>query len=219
MMQTVDMKNAEKQVFRLATFEDGLWEIYLGLFFTVMSFYSLTRELLGPALNAALVLGICLFLVGLVWIAKKSITQPRLGRVKFGTRTQQKIRTASLVTWGLVIATFALMILGSRQLLNEPTWERLPQWFSDFDVDLFFALLIVATFSLIAYATGARRFYFYGLLLGVSNFMTTVLSVYNDVKFGWPVALAGLIITAVGVSVLIRFFQDYSVSSEETVDG
>jgi hypothetical protein len=219
MMQTVNMKDAEKQVFRLATFEDGLWEIYLGLFFALMSFYPLTRELLGPALNGVLVLGITLLLAGLVWIAKKSITQPRVGRVKFGTQTQQKIRTANLVTWGLVLATFALLILGANSLLNEPTWKRLPQWFSDFDVDLLFALLIAAFFSLIAYNTGVTRFYFYGILLGVSNFITTVLLVYNDVKFGWPVALAGLIITAVGVSVLIRFLQDYMVSSEETLDA
>jgi hypothetical protein len=218
-MQTVNMKDAEKQVFRLATFEDGLWEIYLGLFFTLMSLYEITRELLGPALNAIFVLGVTLLLVGTAWLIKKRYTQPRAGLVKFGSRTRQKIRIANLFTWGLVLATFALLILGANSLLSEPTWERLPQWFSDFGVDLLFALLIAAFFSLIAYTTGARRFYFYGLLLGVSNFMTTVLSVYNEVKFGWPVALAGLIITAVGVSVLIRFLQDYSVSSEETVDG
>ncbi len=57
MTQTLDMKNAEKQVFRLATFEDGIWEIYLGLFFTMMGFFPITRELLGPALNAVLISG------------------------------------------------------------------------------------------------------------------------------------------------------------------
>jgi len=219
MMQTVNTKDAEKQVFRLATFEDGLWEIYLGLFFALMSLYPLTRELLGPALNAALVLGITLLLVGLAWVAKKTITQPRVGRVKFGTQTRQKIRTANLITWGFVLATFALMILGAKQLISEPTWERLPQWVSDFDVDLLFALLITAFFCLIAYTTGLRRFYLHGVLLGVSNFMTTIWLAYSDVKFGWPLALSGLLIAAIGVSVLVRFIQGYPVSGEETIDG
>lgn len=219
MMQTINMKDAEKQVFRLATFEDGIWEIYLGLFFTLMSIYSLTRDLLGPVLNAVFILGITLLLVGLGWIVKKRITQPRIGLVKLGSRTKQNIRFANLITWGLVLATFALLILGANSLISEPTWERLPQWFSDFDVDLLFALLIAAFFCLIAYTTELKRFYFYGVLLGVGNFVTTVLLVYNDVKFGWPLALSGLIIAASGVSVLIRFLQEYPISSKETVDG
>ena len=40
MTQTLDIDNAEKQVFRLAIFEDGIWEIYLGIILYLMSFYS-----------------------------------------------------------------------------------------------------------------------------------------------------------------------------------
>ena len=218
MMQTVNINDAEKQVFRLAVFEDGLWDIYLGLFFALMSLYPLTREFLGAALNAILFLGILLLLVGLVWIARKSITPPRAGRAKLGIHTRQKIRTANLITWGLVLATFALMILGTKQFLREPAWERLAQWFGDFGLDVLFALLIVAFFSLIAYTTGMKRFYFYGGLLGISNLTTTVILIDNDRKFGWPLALSGLIIAVVGIAVLVRFLQDYPVPPEETLD-
>ena len=107
MNQTLDIKNAEKQVLRLTSLEDGIWEIYLGSFFIVMSFYSITRQILGPLLNAIFVLGMLLLLVGLTWIVKKRITQPRIGTVKLGTQSKKKIKAAHFITWALVLATFA----------------------------------------------------------------------------------------------------------------
>ena len=219
MNQTLDIKNAEKRVLRLASLEDGIWEIYLGLFFILMSFYSITREILGPLLNAIFVLGMLLLLVGLAWIAKKRITQPRIGTVKLGTQSKKKIKAAHLITWALVLATFALLILSVNAIIREPTWEQLPQWFSDFDVDLIFALITIGIFCLIGYYTGVARFYLYGVLLGVGNFATTVLLVYNDLLFGWPIALAGLMIALMGAAVLLKFLQTHPLPSEETTNG
>ena len=169
MSRTLDMQNAEKRVFRFAIFEDGIWEIYLGSFFILMSFYPLTRELLGPLWNAILVLGLTLLLATLGLIIKKSIIQPRIGVVRFGSGTKKKITKANIVTLGLVLATFTLLILGTGSVIKEPTWERLPQWFSDFDIDLIFALVIIVFFGLIAYSTDTARFYLHGLLIGMGN--------------------------------------------------
>lgn len=219
MAQTFDIKNAEKQVFRLAEFQDGIWEIYLGLFFILMSFYSVTREILGPVLNALFILITLLLLVGLAWIAKKRITQPRIGLVKFGTQAKRKIKAANIITWALVLATFAVLILSANSLIREPTWKRLPQWLSDFDIDLIFALITIGIFSLIGYYSGVARFYLHGVLLGVGNFATTVLRGYYDLQFGWPIALAGLIITLIGAFVLMNFLQAHPLPSEEALDG
>jgi hypothetical protein len=219
MNQTLDINNAEKQVLRLASLEDGIWEIYLGVFFILMSFYSITREILGPLLNAIFVLGMLLLLVGLAWIAKKRITQPRIGIVKLGAQSKKKIKAAHIITWGLVLATFALLILSANSLFLEPTWEQFPQWFSDFDVDLIFALITIGIFCLIGYFTGAARFYLYGVLLGVGNFATTVLKVYHDIQFGWPIALAGSIIALMGAAVLLKFLQTHPQTGEEAGNG
>jgi hypothetical protein len=219
MNQTLDIQNAEKQVLRLASLEDGIWEIYLGLFFIVMSFYSITRQLLGPLLNAIFVVGMLLLLVGLAWIAKKRITQPRIGAVKLGPQSKKKIKAAHMITWALVLATFALLILSVNSIIREPTWEQLPQWFSDFDVDLIFALITIAIFCLIGYFTGVARFYLYGVLLGIGNFATTVLLIYHDLLFGWPIALAGLMVALMGAAVLVRFLQTHPLPSEEVANG
>ena len=219
MNQTLDIKNAEKQVLRLASLEDGIWEIYLGLFFILMSFYSLTRQILGPLLNAIFIMGMLLLLVGLAWIAKKRITQPRIGLVKLGTHTKKKIKAAHIITWALVLATFSLLILSANSIIREPTWTQLPQWFSDFDVDLIFALITIGIFCLIGYFTGVARFYLYGVLLGVGNFATTVLLVYHDLLFGWPIAMAGSIIALMGASVLMKFLQAHPQTGEEVANG
>lgn len=219
MNQTLDIKNAEKQVLRLASLEDGIWEIYLGLFFFLMSFYSITREILGPLLNAIFVLGMLLLLVGLAWVVKKRITQPRIGTVKLGAQSKKRIKAANIITWALVLATFALLILSANSLFREPTWEQFPQWLNDFDVDLIFAMLTVAIFCLIGYFTGVARFYLYGVLLGVGNFTTTVLKVYHDILFGWPIALAGLIIALAGAAVLLKFLQTHPQLSKEVAHG
>lgn len=219
MTHTLDVKNAEKKIIRLAAFDDGIWEIYLGLFFTLMSFYARTRALLGPAVNAILFLGLSLLLAAVAAITKKRITQPRIGLVKFNTRSKKKIKTANLITLGLVLATLVLLILSAKSLINEPTWEHLPQWFSVFDVDLVFALVIIGFFGLIAYTTGVARFYLHGVLLGAGNFAATVLLVYNDLQFGWPLALAGLVIAVIGVSVLVRFLQEHPLPDEVNPNG
>jgi len=219
MAQTLNLKNAEKQVFRLTVFEDGIWEIYLGLCFILMSFFSLTRELLGPALNAVLILGFLLLSAVFALIAKKHISQPRTGLVKFAPQTKKKIRMANIITLALVLATFVLLILGASSMIQEPTWEQFPQWFIDYDIDLVFALVMIGFFCLIAYYTGVARFYFHGVLLGIGNFATTVLRAYNDIQFGWPTALAGLIIAATGAFVLMKFLRQHPLPIEEIPDG
>jgi hypothetical protein len=214
MSQPITVKKAESRVFRLATFEDGIWEIYLGTIFAFLSLYSITRKLLGPGMNAVLVLGVILTLVGIAWFAKKRFTQPRVGFVKFSPGTKKVIKKANLITWGLVIFTFILMILGSKQLIKEPAWVNFPNWVANFDIDLIFAMIILGIISLIAYVIGAPRFYAYGLLLGGGNLYSTVLLVYHQVSFQWPTALAGLVIAGSGIYIFIRFIRTYRIARE-----
>jgi hypothetical protein len=218
MAQINTEREAEKRVLRMATFEDGILEITLGLFFALMSVYSLTRLILGPAVNAALVLGVLLILFGTAWLAKRSITLPRIGVVRFGAGTKKKIKTAHVITWVLVIASFAVMVLASRQMVDESGWKRLPGWVRDFGIDLIFAVIIMAIFSLVAQALGAPRFTLYGLLLGVGNLVSTVLWASQGVIFQWPNTLAGGVIVVSGVMVLVKFIQTYALPNEADHD-
>jgi hypothetical protein len=219
MTKSLNLKEAEKKIFRLATFQDGILEIYLGLFFTLMSIYSLTRDLFGPVINAVFILGLLLLMMGGVWIAKRRITLPRIGMVKFGKQTRRNIKISHLIIWILVIATISLWLASAKNWISEPVYKNLPQWITDFDVDLIFAVVMVAVFSQAAYVIGLSRFYLYGILLGVGNFVSAAFLVYEDVKFQWPVAIAGGTIMLVGGWVFAKFLRDYTISTEEIVNA
>ncbi len=209
MKNSLNLGAAERRVFRLATYNDGILDIFLGLYLILLSTYPLTRGLLGPALNAVFILaGIALLLMA-GWLIKKYIVQPRAGLIKFGSKTKLRIKKAQILTWFLVLAIFATWFLGSNKLFREPTWEKLPYWVSDFDVDIFFALIIMACFSLAASAIGVRRLHLYGFLFGFGAFISTVLLIYQDLKFQLPLFFAGLIVVAVGIFVLIRFLREH----------
>ena len=63
MSHMLNASDAERRVYRLANFQDGVWDIYLGLMLVVMSVYPLTRSLLGPIWNVVLILALVLGLV------------------------------------------------------------------------------------------------------------------------------------------------------------
>ena len=106
------------------------------------------------------------------------------------------------------------MIMGSKTILQEPVWQKLPQWVSDFDVDLVFALIIIAFFGAIAYSMDVPRFYVHGTLIGVANFISAVLQVYYWVLYQWPMALAGFWIMAAGIYILLKFLKEYPIPKE-----
>jgi len=110
---------------------------------------------------------------------------------------------------GVSIGNLRDVAAGSEKSLSGANLGKMPQWVSDFDMDLIFALIIVACFSLAASAIGVRRLHLYGILFGFGSFISTVLLVYQDLKFQYPLLVAGLIVVTMGTIVLIRFLCDY----------
>jgi hypothetical protein len=215
MSSQMDLKDAEQRVFKLATFQDGLWDIFLGSCLILMSIFSLTRGILGPKLNLLVIVLTLLVLVILVGVTKRRLTFPRTGLVRFGPETRKRIKAFQIITWVLVAATFALLILGKLGLINEPVWRRLPNWVSDLDVDIFFALIIVGLFAVIAHSYGIARLYLYGWLMGIGMLVSTALFLYQGSQFQYPLAIAGVIVLTIGVVVLVRFLRDYPLPSQE----
>ncbi len=215
MSQAINLKNAERNSFKLVTYTDGINDISLGIVLILMSLYSVSRALLGPKLNVVVFLGTVLIVTGVLSYIKTRIVPPRVGRVKFGTQTKKRLKNALIVTSVLVIASLATWFLSASGNINEPIWERLPQWVSDFDVDIIFTILIITFFSVAAYTLALQRFYLYGLLFGFGNLTSTILLIYQGVLFQYLLAISDLVIVGIGVYFLIRFMQSYPVPLEE----
>jgi len=209
MSHNISLKEAERKAFRLATFQDGWWDIFLGCSLIMMSFYPVLRNVLGPALNLLLLACILAILLIGVYVTKKYITVPRSGLVRFGPTQKVKIKKLQTITLILVLATFVFWILVVTQVIARPDWEAVPGWLRDFGVDILFTAVTVGFFGLIAHALGIPRLHLYGWLLGLGDLVSTILDVYEGFTFHFPLLMSGGIILLIGVTLFIRFLRDY----------
>jgi len=98
----INLKEIERKAW-MSYFEDGLWDIFMGLLMLTTGIRSLTD-------NVWFTLGIFAALLISV-IGKKLITIPRIGRVKFGPARKVKQKKLAAVLIVSVLATLALLLL------------------------------------------------------------------------------------------------------------
>ncbi len=97
MSATLSPKELERKAFR-STFQDGIWDIYLGLLLLLMGVSSaLTRitELRENQLVLIMLISAVVIMTGF-FLGKKFITAPRLGRAKFSEERKTKVKKVRL---------------------------------------------------------------------------------------------------------------------------
>jgi hypothetical protein len=218
MSQTIDLKELERKAFR-STFEDGLWDIFLGLLLLNMG----VGVLLGGADDMSLtfllgsMVGLSAF-AGLVllgfWAGKKFITTPRMGLVRFGQQRKAKMKNFRAVLFVSVLVGAIMAVLG---------WAAagggLPQWMSEIPIPLYvWPVQTIVVFGLGAYFLDVTRFYAYGVLyglplpLGVLLVRSTDLSGTGSMAITFGVA-AGVMVL-IGVVLFIRFVRLYPLPED-----
>jgi hypothetical protein len=212
-------REAQRRTARMINYEDGLWDILLGLIFMALSVYPITRRLFGPELNLGLFFLLLACLVGGLTLIRRNVSVPRIGLVKM-RRTPQKAALVTVLvilmlgTVGLVVAT-----------LLSPGWipnisaTGLPDWVDVLKVDILLAFVVIAVFSAMAHLFGVVRVYFYGWLIGIGNLASTALVLYAGYTFNLPLAVASGIIILIGVVLLVRFTRKYPVTEMEGENG
>jgi hypothetical protein len=219
MEQPLTPREAQRRAVRLVNYEDGLWDILLGLIFLALSLYPITRRLLGPEINLGLFLVILAVLVAGLTLVRRSVSVPRIGVVRM-RRTRQKA-ALTLVLAVIVLATFGLVLA----TLLSPGWipsmrsSGLPQWVDDLKVDIALTIVVIAVFSAMAYLFSVSRVYLYGWLIGLGNLTSTALTLYAGLTFNLPLAVASGIIILIGVVLLSRFVRKYPLAGSETENG
>lgn len=196
MLSNLSVKEAGRRVLHL-TFQDGLWDIFIGW----LMLFGGIRSLTDNAWFSLAALGSALLYMG----GKLLITAPRLGRVKFGPALRARVGIARLVIVIAVLGTFFLLALGLS--------GRGPS------AKVVGPLMVVATtavFLLIAYVWDFKRLYAYSLLMGIS--MALEETVGRPIG---PIArcVFGGIALLIGLVVLIRFLRDYRTPAEGAPAG
>ena len=160
MTEQINLKALEKKAWR-SFFDDGLWDIYLGLLLGLMGIGSLLSNITHSEDQATLVyVGLMLVVMIAFWLAKRFIVVPRIGRVKFQAKKRRKI---GIVLFISVIIGFIVWWLAADMIDSSPEQRAtLNNLFP-----LIYALNALIVFGSIAYFTSFERLYYIGILFAL----------------------------------------------------
>jgi hypothetical protein len=212
MIQGIQLKNLEKRAFR-STFEDGLWDIYLGglLFLMGMGPGLVAFGLSSQLIMVVLIVTTLLLMAGF-FLSKRIITIPRLGLVKVGKERKMKLRKVTLlfsfsVLVGLIF--FFAPILGFDKLLDFIGLIPVPA--------LAFGIMSILCFGIAAYFMDYPLFLLYGFLYAVPFPLAVILNQSLDIRFAflftYPAASVPML--CLGGVHLYRFMNRYDVTESE----
>jgi hypothetical protein len=195
MVSDVNLKEIQRKVY-MSFFQDGLWDIFLGLFIVGWGLSILTEAVYLPGVSF---LGIYFA----IWGIKKWLIYPRIGYVRFSATSRRRITTR------FVILLIAVLLLG---LLVGVLWGigTRPQWLVDY-FPLIFNGMLAAIVCFAAYWARVNRFYLYAALI----FLGAVFHLWLGIQWEFGFIVAGSIIVLIGLGILISFLRKYPKMVEE----
>jgi len=211
MSEITDFRQIQQRIYQLMSFEDGLWDMFLGIIFMFLAIYPVTRERLGPEWNLVLFMSLLTLAVVAQLVARHFISTPRIGSATL-PRTP-KVRFFVILTFVMVLLTTGLVLLtffspergSTSSVPPEAPHER------SYLVEFITLLVLGVLFAVLGYLFGVVRLYFYGWMVGLAN-LASIYMVHNS---GWvfllPLAIAAGIIILTSVVLLIRFLRKYPV--------
>ncbi len=209
-MNVIDLKSVESKAWR-ATFDDGLWDMALGLFMlALMTVKVLVHYPLSDGLRMSIFVGLELAAIFTVTAGKVMFTIPRIGQVKFGAK-----RGAGLVKVALVAAAATIIGAGLWKVMESSQDQAL---IIKRAMPAVWAAAAMVTFGLSAYLLEYRRLYFIGFLYAATvpalRFLEMVYSPVTAalMAFGVP----ALIILIMGEMAFVSFLRSTPVPTEET---
>jgi len=199
MVEEISLKEIQRKVY-MSLFQDGLWDIFLGLFILGWGLAILTEAVYLPGVTF-----IGIYFV--IWGVKKWLTYPRIGYVRFSVTSRRRI-TARFLILGVVVLLVGVMAavvwgIGTR-----------PQWLADY-FPLIFNGILAAIVCFVAYWARVNRFYLYAALI----FLGAVFHLWLGIRWEFGFIGAGGIIVLIGLVILIIFLRKYPKMVEEAHDS
>ena len=189
MISDVNLKEIQRKVY-MSFFQDGLWDIFLGLFIAGWGLAILTEATYLPGVA---IIGVYFA----IWGIKKWLTYPRIGYVRFSATSRRRITTRSVI---LLTVTALLGLLAAVLWGIGAGRQWLAQYFP-----LVFNGMLAAMVCFVAYWARANRFYLHAVLI----FLGAVFTVWLGIQWEFGFIGAGGIIVLIGLGLLISFVRKY----------
>lgn len=215
MDQQIDLKQIERKVWT-SFFEDGIWDIYLGLLLMAMAIAALLWDIGTRSEVTLFVIYVCLVgaAFGFFWFGKRFITIPRIGRVHFGPKGRARKKKTSIVFALSVLVGLVLFIIITINIKD--TLSRV------LSLNIFVPAVWVANmlvvFSLAAYFLHFNRLYLIGVMFAIGFPLDIVLKelLHRNLTF-FAFGVPAMVVLIMGGVVLVRFLRKYSKSTEEAI--
>jgi hypothetical protein len=213
MTDKLDLQELERKAFR-STYQDGLWDLYFGLIVICMALFIYRPAAGYSPMNIVLALSSMGAAYALFWAAKKFITLPRMGQVRFGAQREKRKRTLVLVMSAVVLIQVSLISLQLWAWAHPEVGARLNGFLADRDLmDLAVAsvaaLMVGPSMILVAYFIDFPRGYFIASLIALAVFLMIYLN-----QPVYPIVI-GMLIAVPGLVLFVRFLQKYPLRRED----
>ena len=201
MTQKNNLREIEKKTY-ISYHQDGLLDIFIGIYvllfglgILLLTMTDFSTWFIIPAIFPAIMTPI--------WLsAKKRITMPRIGYVKFGVRGANKMMALFL---GLMVAGLGVfMVFGLGASMGEG-WALILMDFFISNSMIIIGIGALTISSLFAYTMGLKRLYGYGLLIFVLFFT----GYFITIPFEYLLVTIGFVIVVSGFVLLMRFIRKY----------
>ena len=205
MKQSIDLRALEKKAWR-SVFQDGLWDIFLGLLLMAFGLSAwLDRLDLSESMRMGIYIGAEIIAMVVLFAGKRFITVPRMGMVKFGAERQKRRNIVRLLLFISVLVGLAMWFLSS-SLMKADGSILSGRWF----FPLVWMLNMLMVFGLGAYFLEYERLYIIGFLYALAIPLDAVIKSVAKIDLDIYIFLTcGLIILVMGITFLIRFLRDY----------
>jgi hypothetical protein len=190
MTEQLNLKQLERKAWQLYH-QDGLVEVFLGILLILAFLAGISGDRRFFVYVPMLLTGPALIL------AKRIITVPRMGQVKFGAERKaklRKLRVMAVVAFALTVALLVITILGV---------DWIPKQRVLFGIGL--GTMIALIFAAVAYWKDFPRLYAVGVVIGSAFTVTELLD------SPLPLLVAGGAVLAVGLAILVAFMRKYPI--------
>jgi hypothetical protein len=193
------LREIEKKAY-MSYHQDGLLDIVIGLYALAFGLGIAMDRIWGFSF-AAIMPAILISIVLPIWVqAKRKITMPRIGFVKFGARGSNKLFALFL---GLMVAGLGVLFLFTMATAQNgrPVWIETMFQYGLIVVGLGSAVIA----SLFAYTMGLKRLHGYGLL----TLALFASGHFLSIPFEYFLLALGSVIIASGATLLVQFIRRY----------
>jgi hypothetical protein len=210
MSHSLDLKELERRAFR-SVFQDGLWDIYLGLILLAMAVsVGLNDFGVAEGWQTAGLIGVELLAMAVLWAGKHFLTLPRMGQVRFGEQRRKRITLLRLLLGLSVLLGLAAWLIFAAPASHPTSWMRSPY---------FIAALWLVNIGVLAgfgaYLLDYERLLWIGALFAISVPLNELLNTIGLGNLGYlAFGLPAMIILIMGGIHLACFLREHPIPDQ-----